>query len=59
MAAVLAQAARQTPEEQGVDNNIFVADLWVTRCDAVVVASRGRMYSTPFLQRLMILDLAG
>jgi len=45
VAAVLAYAARQTPEEQGVDKNILVADLGGTRCDAAVVASRGGMYT--------------
>ncbi|CUS08818.1 unnamed protein product [Tuber aestivum] len=45
VAAVLAYAARQTPEEQSVDKNILVADLGGTRCDAAVVASRGGMYT--------------
>ncbi|RPA91477.1 actin-like ATPase domain-containing protein [Choiromyces venosus 120613-1] len=45
VAAVLAYAARQIPEEQGVDKNILVADLRGTRCDTAVVASRGGMYT--------------
>ncbi|RPB01430.1 actin-like ATPase domain-containing protein [Choiromyces venosus 120613-1] len=45
VAAVLAYAARQTPEEQSIDKNILVADLGGTRCDAAVVASRGGMYT--------------
>ncbi|PWW80500.1 hypothetical protein C7212DRAFT_355976 [Tuber magnatum] len=34
-----------TPEEQGVDKNILVADPGGTRCDAAIVLSRGRMYT--------------
>jgi len=41
MPAVLAYAARQTPEEQGVDKNILVANPGGNRCEATVVVSRG------------------
>jgi len=43
VAAVLAHAAEQKPNEQGVNKNILVADLGGTRCDAAVVASMGGM----------------
>jgi len=39
VAGVLAYAAGQTPEEQGVDKNILVADLGGARCEAQVVVS--------------------
>jgi len=41
--AVLAYAAEQKREEQGVNKNILVADLGGTRCDAAVVTSMGGM----------------
>ena len=43
MAAVLAYTAKQEPGEQGVNENILVADLGGTRCDAAVVTSTGGM----------------
>jgi len=43
VAAVLAYAAEQKPEEQGVNKNTLVADLGGTRCDAAVVTSMGGM----------------
>lgn len=46
IAAVLAYASKQTPQEQSVDKNILVADLGGTRCDVTVVSSRGGMYTT-------------
>jgi len=39
--AVLAYAARQTSQEQGVDRNILVVDLGGTRCEDVAVSGVG------------------
>ena len=45
VAGVLACAAEQKLEEQGVSKNILVDDLGGTRCDAAVVTSMGGMWT--------------
>ena len=58
-AAVVAYAARQTPEEQGVDKNILVADPGGTVLGVMLLLSYLGVGCTPFLRRLIIMDLAG